>query len=205
MSKIMAYSPKNALHMVWRGALGLHILMATRPMSWTDDDSRLFLVFAARHKWTADATTTAESKGVKHLQQELLVYTCNSALNTAIQHTLVEAVKDLLRHVQEMSVPNLFEWPVWTRRWFLDPAWDGTTAPQQQQLVQSAPNLSVTLHNSTDRNATGRQVNPMDVWELLEEQEQQMLFEAALERASILRASPRANRLGEPILRITYE
>ncbi|KAK7509490.1 hypothetical protein IWZ03DRAFT_90731 [Phyllosticta citriasiana] len=181
----------------WREALGNHIYLGTKSPAWTDQDRRIFLVYAARYKWTQ--ALQPNDAGSKNLQKELLMYTAHRGLNDAIMVDMVHAIRYFLLSLS-LSLPhhgpsliqtspsdratleqvrrgfeNLYQWPDWTKRWFLNPWWDGET--NEPRANGPGPRLDLFPHNASDE---GRQtIDVLAHWDHMTDEEKDMCFEAA--------------------------
>ncbi|KAK7509458.1 uncharacterized protein IWZ02DRAFT_437745 [Phyllosticta citriasiana] len=168
----MAHSPGTALRKTWREALGNHIYLGTKSPAWTDQDRRIFLVYAARYKWTQ--ALQPNDAGSKNLQKELLMYTAHRGLNDAIMVDMVHAIRATLEQVRR-GFENLYQWPDWTKRWFLNPWWDGET--DEPRANGPGPRLDLFPHNGSDE---GRQtIDVLAHWDHMTDEEKDMCFEAA--------------------------
>ncbi|KAK8428229.1 hypothetical protein IWX49DRAFT_558083 [Phyllosticta citricarpa] len=193
----MAHSPGTALRKTWRETLGNHIYLGTKSPAWTDQDRRIFLVYAARYKWTQ--ALQLNDAGSKNLQKELLMYTAHRGLNDAIMVDMVHAIRYFLLSLS-LSLPhygpsliqtspsdratleqvrrgfeNLYQWPDWTKRWFLNPWWDGET--NEPRANGPGPRLDLFPHNASDE---GRQtIDVLAHWDHMTDEEKDMCFEAA--------------------------
>ncbi|KAK8151391.1 hypothetical protein BC567DRAFT_268340 [Phyllosticta citribraziliensis] len=170
----MAITSGDALNHVWRGSLGHHILFGSQTPTWTTEDQRVFLVYAARFKWNADLAPG--DVGTKDLQKDLRVYTSHRSLNTAILLSLVTAVKSRLTELQR-DQPRVFEWPPYTKNWFLNPLWDGDTA-EPPAGVLTTRGIEVDCYPGT--GDSGKQtINPLLLWDTMTDDVKQLCFAAA--------------------------
>ncbi|KAK7532781.1 hypothetical protein IWX46DRAFT_644604 [Phyllosticta citricarpa] len=177
----MASNPSSALNHTWRGALGRHIYYGTQAPNWTAQDEQKFLVYAARYKWKT--TLSVGDAGTKQLQKELLMYTMHSGLNTSIMAIMVQAIITKLNQVASDQVRNLFEWPEWTKRWFLNPWWDGDTCEP------GAANNNTNIFRPTvdcypGHEDVGRHsIDVLSTWDAMSDDEKDMCFAAARDAA----------------------
>lgn len=148
--------------------MGQDIINGRGDPTWTNDDKKRFLIYAARYRWDRNVLPTCPN--MNGLQKELRVHTQqDDLLNTMMRDRLAAAVRNEIQMAIQ-RLPSLAQWPVWTRRWFLDPNWRG-------HIVQPSSKTLPTV-NLACANAQGYEwvVNAVTEWDKWDEAAKQRAF-----------------------------
>ncbi|KAK7549107.1 hypothetical protein IWX91DRAFT_405867 [Phyllosticta citricarpa] len=184
----MASNPSSALNHTWRGALGRHIYYGTQAPNWTAQDEQKFLVYAARYKWK---TTLSWPQYIHHGDHGSSHHVCllpylRLTATTSLSFAQADAQANTstkLNQVASDQVRNLFEWPEWTKRWFLNPWWDGDTCEP------GAANNNTNIFRPTvdcypGHEDVGRHsIDVLSTWDAMSDDEKDMCFAAARDAA----------------------